>query len=66
LEKLLESTFGPPTIVQMGSAVGEMDCERGLIYTADGAVIEKDLLILANGASVGNGSSKSEEVHFAD
>ncbi|KAL2022938.1 hypothetical protein VTK56DRAFT_4153 [Thermocarpiscus australiensis] len=45
-----ETDIGPPVDISLGSEVASVDCERGILKLADGRVIAKDLVIIADGA----------------
>jgi 2-polyprenyl-6-methoxyphenol hydroxylase-like FAD-dependent oxidoreductase len=45
--------MGPPAIIRLGCEVYEVDFEEGKIILGDGTSIEKDLIVVADGAHVG-------------
>ncbi|KAF4308697.1 Salicylate hydroxylase [Botryosphaeria dothidea] len=49
LLRLLDATEGLPAVVSTEIEVTGVNCEKGLIYMADGSVVQKDLVVLANG-----------------
>ena len=48
----LEATEGHPVKFRLEANVSELDCEKGIIRTSDGAEVEKDTVVLANGLGV--------------
>ena len=52
LLKHLEATEGYPVKLNLESNVVDLDCEKGIIRTSDGAEVEKDTIVLANGLGV--------------
>ncbi|KAK0516471.1 hypothetical protein JMJ35_001074 [Cladonia borealis] len=49
LLKHLEATEGHPVKLNLATNVADLDCEKGIIRTSDGAEVEKDTIVLANG-----------------
>ena len=52
LLKHLEATKGHPVKLNLETNVADLDCEKGIIRTSDGAEVEKDTIVLANGLGV--------------
>ena len=52
LLKHLEATEGHPVKLNLETTVVDLDCEKGVIRTSDGAEVEKDTIVLANGLGV--------------
>ena len=52
LLKHLEGTEGHPVKLNLETNVADLDCEKGVIRTSDGAEVEKDTIVLANGLGV--------------
>ncbi len=47
------SSSGPEAKIELASEVVKVDCEKGSLTLADGTTVEKDLLVIADGAHVG-------------
>lgn len=45
----LNATEGHPVKLSLQTDITEIDCEKGIMRTQDGSVMEKDVLVLANG-----------------
>ena len=52
LLKHLEATKGYPVKLNLDTNIADLDCERGIIRTTEGAEVEKDTIVLANGLGV--------------
>ena len=52
LLKHLEATEGHPVKLNLETNIADLDCEKGIIRTSDGAEVEKDTIVLANGLGV--------------
>ena len=48
----LKATEGHPVKLNLGTDITGLDCENGTIRKPDGALVEKDLVVLANGLGV--------------
>lgn len=48
----LNATEGHPVKLSLQTDITEIDCEKGIMRTQDGSVMEKDVLVLANGLGV--------------
>lgn len=52
LRRFLDSAEGIPARMELRTEVVDVDCEAGTIDLADGTVLQKDLVVLANGLNV--------------
>ncbi|KAI1752446.1 FAD/NAD(P)-binding domain-containing protein [Xylaria castorea] len=43
-------TKGTPVVIRLGCEVQNVDCEKGILTLADGSKVQKDLVIVADGA----------------
>ncbi len=47
-----QSSQGKPAVIRLASEVVEVECEEGTLTLADGKKVQKDLLVIADGAHV--------------
>ncbi|KAI8634703.1 FAD/NAD(P)-binding domain-containing protein [Xylariaceae sp. FL1651] len=45
-----DNGIGIPVAIQLGCEVKAVDCERGILTLADGSTVQKDIVIIADGA----------------
>lgn len=56
----MEPGYGPPARIRLGCEVRKVGCEEGALTMSDGQVVNKDLVVIADGAHVSIGEPAAD------